>query len=325
MKLYLAPMQGVVDYNMRKILTEIGGYDRCVTEFIRVAQFPLPDKTFYRYCPELLTGGCTEAGIPVHIQLLGSEPGKIAWHAKQAQRLGALGIDLNFGCPAKVVNRHGGGSALLTNPALVGDIVKGVRDAVPESTPVSAKIRLGFANADLLSEIVERVINAGANELCIHARTRNDGYKPPAYWHYIADVNQTTACTIIVNGEVWSPQDANEAARQSGCQSLMLGRGALTTPDLALQIKALLAGTDYAPLEWLSVLAHVEQYFLNSDSIVPEFTGNRTKQWLAYLMRHYPNARPFFQNMKRSHDRSEIAALFTDARRQAESKLRWAS
>ncbi len=185
MKLYLAPMQGVVDYNMRKILTQIGGYHRCVTEFVRVAQFPLPDKTFYRYCPELKTGGRTMVGVPVHVQLLGSDPKKLGAHAVQAVRLGALGIDLNFGCPAKTVNRHGGGSTLLTQPKLIGDIVKSVRDQLDASIIVSAKIRLGFNDAESLPEITNNVIEAGTDELCIHARTRNDGYKPPAYWQHI--------------------------------------------------------------------------------------------------------------------------------------------
>ncbi len=328
MNLYLAPMQGVVDYNMRKILTNIGGYHRCVTEFIRVAQFPLPDHTFYRYCPELKTGGRTESGVPVHVQLLGSEPDKIAQHAKQAVRLGALGIDLNFGCPAKVVNRHGGGSALLTQPNLVGEIIKTVRDCLHPDIIVSAKIRLGFDNADRLPEIIEQINAAAPNELCIHARTRQDGYKPPAYWHFLAALNLPNNCTLITNGEIWSYTDAAKALQQSKGDALMLGRGALSCPDLALQIEHGITGTAYRAIQWPDVLQLCEAYFLSCDSLDPAHTGNRTKQWLSYLMREYSEARPFFHTIKRLRARQDIAQLFIQARRLAESdteQLKWAS
>ena len=119
MRLILAPMEGVVDYTMRDLLTRIGGYDRCVTEFVRVSREKLPPRVFYRACPELLTDCCTPVGVPIYVQLLGGCPSSMARNAQVAARLGARGIDLNFGCPSKVVNHHDGGSALLREPQRV--------------------------------------------------------------------------------------------------------------------------------------------------------------------------------------------------------------
>ena len=100
MQLILAPMQGVVDHSMREMLTRIGGFDRCVTEFVRVTNSRFPEKVFFRYCPELKQAGKTLAGTPVYIQFLGGDPKWLAENAAKAARLGALGVDLNFGCPA---------------------------------------------------------------------------------------------------------------------------------------------------------------------------------------------------------------------------------
>ena len=144
MKVMLAPMEGVVDHLMRDMLTRVGGFDQCVTEFVRVVDQKIPKKTFYRLCPELHNGGKTPAGVPVRVQLLGQHPQWLAENAQTAIELGAPGVDLNFGCPAKTVNKSKGGAVLLKETQTLYDIVKAVRDAVPAEIPVSAKIRLGF-------------------------------------------------------------------------------------------------------------------------------------------------------------------------------------
>ena len=136
----LAPMEGLLDFVLRDILTRVGGIDRCVSEFIRVSGTLLPNRAFLRIVPELENGGCTRAGVPVRAQLLGSDPVCLAENAAKLAGLGPAGIDLNFGCPAKSVNRHRGGAVLLDEPELIARIVAAVRRAVPRSMPVSAKI-----------------------------------------------------------------------------------------------------------------------------------------------------------------------------------------
>ncbi|MGB1142639.1 MAG: tRNA-dihydrouridine synthase, partial [Halioglobus sp.] len=119
MRLLLAPMEGVVDYTMRELLTSLGGVDRCVTEFLRVSERLLPPRVFRRICPELEHGGQTSSGVPVYLQILGGDPVVVAENAARGAEMGAPGIDLNFDCPAKTVNRNKGGSVLLREPRLV--------------------------------------------------------------------------------------------------------------------------------------------------------------------------------------------------------------
>ena len=138
MTLLLAPMEGLLDFVLRDVLTRVGGVDRCVSEFIRITGTLLPDKVFLRYVPELRNGSRTLAGVPVRAQLLGSDPVSMAENAARLAALGPEGIDLNFGCPAKVVNRHGGGAALLQEPERIAAVVGAVRRAVPAHLPVSA-------------------------------------------------------------------------------------------------------------------------------------------------------------------------------------------
>ncbi|MEL0305608.1 MAG: tRNA-dihydrouridine synthase, partial [Halieaceae bacterium] len=161
-----------MDSLMRQLLTGIGGYQRCVTEFVRVSQTVLPKRVFYRYAPELLTGGLTPSGVPVYVQLLGSDPALMAANARRVALLGAPGIDLNFGCPAKTVNRSRGGAALLRTPDLIRSICVAVRDSVPPCTPVTAKIRLGFDSDAEFDDILRALEQAPLTELTIHARTR---------------------------------------------------------------------------------------------------------------------------------------------------------
>ena len=142
-KLLLAPMEGLADFVLRDVLTRVGGYDGAVTEFVRVSGSLLPPRTFHRICPELGNASCTPAGTPVAVQLLGSDPGCMAENAAQLAGLAPAGIDLNFGCPAPTVNRHGGGAMLLDEPERLFRIAEAVRRVVPLHIPFTAKMRLG--------------------------------------------------------------------------------------------------------------------------------------------------------------------------------------
>jgi tRNA-dihydrouridine synthase C len=313
-KIVLAPMEGVIDASMRRLLTGIGGYTRCVTEFVRVTDVLLPEKVFLRYCPELESGGTTESGIPVYTQLLGSDARALALNAARAVQMGAPGIDLNFGCPAKTVNNSMGGSILLRTPSHVALIVESVRNAVPSDIPVTAKIRLGYDDSDLLADIVGGIRDAGATELAIHARTKFDGYKPPAWWATVNHVVPENDLTTYINGEIWTVDDSVQARGDSGCTHIMLGRGALAAPDLALRIVAASSGNELEAIEWFTVSHLVEAQFLRSDCLSPRHIGNRTKQWLAYLKRTYEEASELFTRLRTLHDVSAIQAAFAEHR-----------
>ncbi len=315
----LAPMEGVVDHHVRDLLTRLGGLDGCVTEFIRITDQKLPYRVFHRYAPELEQGCMTPVGVPVKVQLLGSHPEPMAMNAMELVRYGAKAIDLNFGCPAKTVNAHEGGACLLRQPDRVYRIIKAVRDAVPADIPVSAKIRLGYEDRSSYLDNARAVAAAGANELTVHARSKADGYKPPAYWHYIADIKARLSIPVIANGEVWSVKDYLRCREESGCDDVMLGRGLLACPDLARRIKAHMAGEDYRPLEWKNICALLYGYYRTTQPYSTDrHSGNRVKQWLMYLRLHYPEAVAFFETIKRKNTPQELDECLHQAVMQAE-------
>lgn len=313
MRLILAPMEGVIDHTMRELLTNMGGLDRCVTEFVRVTERLLPPRVFHRYCPELQQGGHTASGVPVYLQLLGGQATPMAENAARAAGLGAPGIDLNFGCPAKTVNRADGGSILLREPERVHRIISSVRQAVPKEIPVSVKIRLGYEDRDLLEENVQAIAAAAPNELAIHARTKKDGYRPPAYWEEIARAREWTSLPIIANGEIWNLADALRCRQVSGCEDLMLGRGIICRPDLARMIAADNQGETIAPLDWPQVQALVLQLFELSVAHYDErYVGNPIKQWLAYMRHYYPHAALLFERIKRLRSTPDLRKVLLE-------------
>jgi tRNA-dihydrouridine synthase C len=297
---------------VRDILTAIGGLDGCVTEFIRVTDQKLPYRVFYKYAQELETNSATPNGTPVKVQLLGSKPEPMALNALELVRYGAKAIDLNFGCPAKTVNAHEGGACLLRTPDKVYAIIKAVRDALPINIPVSAKIRLGYSDKSCYMENASAVEAAGANEITVHARSKADGYKPPAYWHYLAEIKAKLKIPVIANGEIWTVEDYLRCREESQCQDVMLGRGLLSCPDLARQIKAHLAGEAYQPLSWTEICRILFNYYQKTTPLYQERNcGNRIKQWLMYLSRQYPQAQLFFDEVKRKNNPQDIEQCFT--------------
>jgi len=295
MHITLAPMEGVMDFHMRQFLTDIGGIDRCVTEFVRVVELPLPSRVFYRLCPELKNASRTEFGTPVRVQLLGQHPECLAENALRAIKLGSEGIDLNFGCPAKTVNKSRGGAVLLKDPEALHRIVKAVRDNVPSEHVVSAKIRLGYDDKSLAIENAQAIAEAGATELAVHARTKEEGYKPPAHWHWIKKIKQAIDIPVIANGDIFNVEDAQKCMEMSGCDHLMIGRGSLAVPNLANALKGI-----EAPYSWQQNLAVMEQYFqwLRQIEDKEKFMPSRIKQWLMFMKLQHVEADTFLQSVR---------------------------
>lgn len=319
MKIYLAPMEGLTDFHMRDVLTRIAHYDACVTEFIRVTDRLHPARVYFQACPELLTAGRTSAGVPVHVQLLGSDAAALADNAALAASLGAPSIDLNFGCPAKTVNRHRGGAVLLDEPDTVHRIVAAVRSALPADVPVTAKMRLGLRDHARMLDNACGIEAAGAAALVVHARTKEDGYRPPAHWEAIARIREVVRLPLMANGEIWTPEDARRCQQASGCEDLMLGRGAVTHPALPARIRGEQAALDWQELlQWqLRFLAALRQAGAGSGAARHAAFGTwtergavgRYKQWLGMLTRAWPEARLLFQQVKRLQRFGEICQI----------------
>jgi tRNA-dihydrouridine synthase C len=307
-------MEGLLDFVLRDILTRSGGIDRCVSEFIRVTNTLLPARTFERIVPELHNGGRTLAGVPVRPQLLGSDPSCLAENAAVLASLGPFGVDLNFGCPAKVVNRHGGGAALLEDPELLLRIVAAVRRAVPAHMPVSAKMRLGLHDDTRAEECALALQEGGAGELVVHARTRADAYRPPAYWERVADICAVVHIPVVANGEIWNVADALRCREQSGCHALMLGRGMVTDPGLALAIAGHRAGDSWDAgqaqpphIPWQTLLPLMADFWhLVRSRLDRKKQAGRLKQWLNFLRQRYSEADAAYLELRTVNDAQVI-------------------
>jgi tRNA-dihydrouridine synthase C len=301
-KLLLAPMEGLADCVLRDVLTRVGGYDGAVTEFVRVSGSLLPPRTFHRISPELANASCTRAGTPVVVQLLGSDPACLAENAAQLAELSPAGIDLNFGCPAPSVNRHGGGAMLLADPEGLFRIAEAVRRAVPMQIPFSAKMRLGVNDTAKALDCARALAAGGIVSLVVHARTKADGYKPPAHWEWVARIRDVVQLPVTANGEVWTEGDYTRCRSVSGSDDVMIGRGAVADPFLARRIRALSNGetpgqdrsADWAELlpllidYWQQVLARVE----------PRHAPGRLKLWLSSLRRTFAEAEALYMAVR---------------------------
>jgi tRNA-dihydrouridine synthase C len=291
MRIILAPMEGLVDAPIRETLTRVGGIDRCVTEFIRVTHGMLPPRIFYKFAPELHNNALTEVGTPVAVQLLGSNSEMMGRHGARAVELGAGQVDINFGCPAKTVNKHKGGCVLMREPELMYEITAAVRRAVPAEIPVTAKMRLGYDDRSMGVACGQALEAAGASEIVIHARSKVDGYKPPAYWEEIAKVREAVNSHVIANGEIWTVEDYWRCRKVSGCDDVMIGRGLIARPDLAAQIKASQQGETRPPMSWPEAVALVREYSAALQTRLEDrFVTGRIKQWLNYLRQGFPEA-----------------------------------
>jgi tRNA-dihydrouridine synthase C len=305
----LAPMEGTLDARLRAIITRATRYDWCVTEFVRVTNTQLPLRCYTRVAPELHGASRTHAGTPVRVQLLGSDPACMADNAAQLASLAPAGIDLNFGCPAPIVNRHGGGAILLDDPELLDRIVSQVTQAVAGQTPVTVKMRLGVRDKSRALEAAQALAGAGAQMLVVHARTKDEGYRAPAHWEWVARIADAVQLPVIANGEIWTVDDYLRCRAVSGQRDVMLGRGAVADPFLVERIRERLAGRSVraAHADWVRVLPLLFDYWDSvRREVTPKHAPGRLKLWLNLLRRNYPQAETLFQHLKPLRDANLI-------------------
>ena len=304
MRVILAPMEGVLDSLVRELLSEVNDYDLCITEFLRVVDQLLPAKSFYRLCPELHNQSRTQSDTLVRVQLLGQYPQWLAENAARAVELGSYGVDLNCGCPSKLVNGSGGGATLLKDPELIYQGAKAMREAVPAHLPVTVKIRLGWDSGDRQFEIADAVQQAGATELAVHGRTKEDGYQAERInWQAIGEIRQRLTIPVIANGEIWDYQSAQACMNMTGCDAVMLGRGALNVPNLSRVVKY-----NEPRMPWPEVVKLLKKYVqLEKQGDTGLYHVARIKQWLGYLRKEYTVATDLFSEIRALKTSKDIA------------------
>lgn len=309
--LALAPMEGVTDWIVRELFAELGCVDYAVTEFVRVSAEVVPAKVLKRMCPEL-TRPSSVRKFCVHLQLLGGNAERLAMTAQNGAALGASVIDLNFGCPAPTVNQHDGGASLLREPARIENIVKSVRRAVDSSISVSAKVRLGWENPEDIFDTIKAVEAGGASWVTIHARTKLQGYAPPANWAMIGRAQQQTSLSVVANGDIDSPESLQRCMEISGCTRFMIGRGAIEQPE----IFRLLRGQEsqwWSTAKRLTVIERFIEKSLGAEDDRERYILARCKFWLRALGRRDPALTELFERCKRVEDLPLLRALISQA------------
>jgi nifR3 family TIM-barrel protein len=239
-KLYLGPMAGVTDLPFRLLCRECG-VDIVITEMISAKGLFYGSKN----TPPLLA---TEEGDrPVGVQLFGREPELMAGEAeKLLEQYPFDFVDINMGCPMPKIVNNGEGSALLKEPELAAEIVRVMSRRL--SVPVTVKLRAGFAKGERTApEVAKRLEEAGATAIAIHARTREDYYQGAADWSVIREVRNAVGIPVIGNGDIRCGQDAVRMMKETGCDSVMIARGAQGNPWIFREVKAYLADGTILP------------------------------------------------------------------------------
>jgi len=310
MRIVLAPMEGLADVHLRRLLTAQGGFDWVVSEFVRVVDRAYPDRVFFNICPELQNGGKTDCGTPIRVQLLGNDLDAMAKNAQRAVELGSYGIDINFGCPSKTVNRRQGGAVMLKEPDSLYKVVNAVRSALPSDITVSAKMRLGYDDLSLMLDNAQAIEAGGATEVTVHARTGLQGYAPPAHWDELARINSAINIPLIANGDIWTVEDYHACVATSGTTDVMLGRGAVRCPDLAGRIRQ----DQMTQAQWQAVRHLLIEFWHDIRKTLPEKEcAGRLKQWVNHLRKVHPDAEALWHKIRTEKQCPKLDSLIEAA------------
>lgn len=232
----MAPLAGITDAVTRRLCYEMGAA-LTTTEMVSAKGLYYGD----RNSRKLLY--IEEEGGPTAIQIFGSEPEVMAYAARELDNLTNVTLDINMGCPVPKVVKNGDGSALLKNPDLIYDVVKAV--VANSSKPVTAKIRKGFDDEHINAIEVAKAIEAGgASAVCVHGRTRAQYYRGNADWDIIRRVKENVSIPVIGNGDVFNYADGFRMMEETGCDMVMVARGALGNPWLFRELTACFNGEE---------------------------------------------------------------------------------
>ena len=236
--LLLAPMEDVTDISFRLVMRERGA-DAVYTEFISSEALI---RQAAKSVKKLVT---SPKERPVAIQIYGGDPEVMREAAQISEAAEPDFIDINCGCWVKNVVGHGAGASLLKDPPRMEAMVRAVADAT--KLPVTVKTRLGWDRDTInILEIAPMLEQAGAKALTIHCRTRSQGHNGEADWSWIPRIKEVVSIPVFLNGDVKTPEDAERAFRETGCDGVMIARGAITNPFIFQQIKELRATGTYS-------------------------------------------------------------------------------
>src|ERR1044071_8390999 len=235
--LVLSPMAGVTDISFRRLLKQRGGIGLTVSEFISVEGLTRNNPKSKRQMRFY------ENERPFAVQIFGGQPERMRMAAEMAEEVGADILDVNCGCPAPKVVKHGGGSGLLRDLPRLETILKEIKKAI--TIPLTVKIRAGFYDSHRNAVEVARLAEAcGAEHIALHGRTKEQAYKGLANWELVRDVKEAVRVPVSGSGDVTTIEGAFQKFRETGCDGVLIGRGAMANPWIFRQIEDALAGRE---------------------------------------------------------------------------------
>ncbi len=311
-KLCLGPMAGVTDLPFRLLCKEKGA-DLVYTEMISAKGILYHNKN----TEELLQ--IAEEERPAALQLFGSDPDILADMAQRIEHRSFDLLDINMGCPVPKVVNNGEGSALMKEPELIGRIVRKVSGAIQK--PVTIKIRKGFDEDNVNAVEVARIAEEnGAAAIAVHARTRSQFYSGKADWDIIRQVKEAVAIPVIGSGDVQTPEDAKRMLEHTGCDAIMIARGARGNPWLFKQIKEYLATGILLPKPGFEELRDmILRHGKLAIEYKGEFTGIREmRKHVAWYTTGYPGSSRLRNRVNAIETYSDLLQLLEDYREQLE-------
>lgn len=303
-RVILAPLCGVTTAPFRRICLEQGA-DMVVTEMISSEAMTRGKE---KNCQAIR--GLDAAEGPLSLQIFGGDPVRMGETAARLSELNPVYIDMNFGCPVKKIVNGGGGSAVLREIDLLGNICRQV--VQQSSVPVSAKIRAGWdrPTGEKVRELACTIEDAGVSMLALHARTRTQGFSGMANWDLIAEAKRAVSIPVVGNGDVRSAEDVARIAEHTGCDAVMIGRAAIGNPWIFDEVKTRLSGGDFTqptPRERVEVLLRHVGDAVRIDGEPGGVIASR-KVMAAYLKR-VPGAKHLRSGLMAARTLSELCDL----------------
>ena len=301
--LALAPMQYVTNAAFMRVLAHYGAPDYFFTEYFRVHAHTRLD----RHILESITE--TDTGRPVFAQLIGHDPALLAQTARALLAYPVAGIDLNLGCPAPKVYRKKVGGGLLSDPALVSDILRALREAVPGLLTV--KMRIGFDSSEHIERLLEVLDEHDVDLLSLHGRTVAEGYRSEVHYDVIARAVRSVRCPVLANGNVTSAARAASVLSETGARGLMIGRHAVRNPWIFRQCRERFMGQPITRVTLADVREYMERLYqaISTGSSGELSRVTYVKRYLNFIGPSVDPAGAFLHDMRRAGSEAELFSV----------------
>lgn len=298
--LILSPMAGVTDYTFRRLIKNRGGVGLSVSEFISVEGLTRHNPKSKRQMH------FDESERPFAVQIFGGQPERMALGAQMAEEVGADILDINCGCPAPKVVRHGGGSGLLKDLSRLEIILKEIKKSI--SIPLTLKMRIGFTDSTInATEVAKMAEQCGVEHIQVHGRTKEQGYKGLANWEVIKAVKESVKVPVSGNGDIVTVEGALKRFEETGVDGILIGRGAMQNPWIFRQIEDAMEGREIYQPDLAEKQAVLLEFFGYVREEMPELPAlGKMKQLAGQFTKGLVGGAQFRQTLYHSHSAQEI-------------------